>query len=61
MNKKEAEDIAWQLLKIEEATEVRGIDSATVIANVALDVVYSILKHHPKIKRAYDEWEQVIT
>lgn len=56
MNKKEAEDIAWEIFKIEDCTQqASGKDCAMDIVNTAIDSIYNIIKNHVKIKIEVDK------
>lgn len=56
MNKKEAEDIAWELYKVlEDAETVSGKDRGGEIANSAMDSIHNIIRDNPKIKKEIDE------
>ncbi len=57
MNRKEADDIAYELSKIlEDAHNVTGLDRAKVVSNTAMDSVHNIVNGHPKIKEAISRW-----
>lgn len=60
MTRKEAEKIAWELLRIIEVPEGgHGIyGSSHEIANAAIEVVYNIKKQFPKISDAIDFFSQ---
>ena len=53
MNKKEAENIAWELSKIIEP--VSGPQASMVIANAAIEAVDNIREMSPKIDEALKE------
>lgn len=59
MNKKEAEHIAWEIFQIEDCLRLStGKDGAMVVANTAIDAVYSIIEKHPKIKKEVLEFRK---
>ena len=58
MNRREAQNIAWELYKIDHCLRtVVGADSMVEVANTALDSMYNILKNNPKIKTELDKWK----
>ena len=56
MTQKEAEDIAWELFKLESTFEIKGVDSVICIANQAQDTLDNIIEKHPKIKHELEKW-----
>ena len=57
MNKNEAEEIAWEIIKLEESFGATGVDAAMVVANQAADTIQNLLANL-KIKQAYEELKQ---
>ena len=61
MTKKEAENIAYRLVIIHESADnTSGVDVSVIVAQTAIDSIEAILSENPKIKSAYDSWEDAI-
>lgn len=57
MDQKEAEEIAWELYKVQDCLEtVSGKDGMSEVGNIALDSMYNIIEKHPKIKIEFNKW-----
>lgn len=57
MNKKEADDIAWELYQVMDTFKCTGPQCAELVANAAFEAVSNILHEHPKIAEAFKVYQ----
>ena len=59
MNKKEAEDIGYEIYKFfKDQDEMFGVDTAMMVANNANDTFNKLMKDHPRLKKSVEWWRE---